>query len=129
MNYDDYTDYLKDQQDRAEKRENELQPTTDPDSAVLAMLLYGLRPRKIAKDIVNGIFISTIEPIDFNGFETAIANIKLPDWHPVERYLTEDQAIAGHARWIEWAKEGPREVIDIGIPGYMPEKIVDLRNE
>src|SRR5688572_29013432 len=51
----------------------------------------------------NGLIVSTVTTPD-EGLETAI--ITNGDTHVVERYKTEAKAIEGHAKWVEFAKDG-----------------------
>lgn len=56
--------------------------------------------RKVANDKVNGLRVSTVYTYD-EGYETAIIDIN--GVYPVERYLTLDDAVAGHAKWLKKA--------------------------
>jgi hypothetical protein len=67
---------------------------------VLDAITNGPAPDVAEKTSVDGLKVSTVETVDL-GFETAIMDANSA--HPVERYDTEDEAIAGHKRWVEKA--------------------------
>lgn len=73
-------------------------------------------PPIIGRDTVEGnIIVSTIKPYDLESYETAL--IDGPDDAViVERYETEEEALKGHARWVEKARPG-LIVVDPGFPG------------
>lgn len=56
--------------------------------------------RKVGRMEVNGVIVSTAFTSD-EGYETALCDAN--GAHPVERYLTKDEAIAGHGKWIRRA--------------------------
>ena len=64
--------------------------------------------RKIARispEDNNGIGVSTCYSSD-EGYETALLCATDRGVIPVERYLTKEEAILGHAKWVEFAKNG-----------------------
>lgn len=77
--------------------------------------------RKVARDeLDNGIVVSTAYSSD-EGYETAL--IDKEDAHPVERYAGKEEAIEGHGRWLEFARnysEG-MEVTKLGWLGDLVE--------
>lgn len=64
-------------------------------------LLNSYDDRKIGRDEINGLTVSTCDTPD-QGYETAI--IDLNKVYIVERYLNKEQAIQGHTKWCEKAK-------------------------
>jgi hypothetical protein len=94
-----------------------------------AFEMFYRKPRKLADTDVDGYHVSTVETIDGMGRETAIANDEVGNYHPVERYDTDEEALAGHDRWVELVRSGTREVTDLGLPGFQQPFTVNLRIE
>lgn len=63
-----------------------------------------------SRDNVNGIIVSTVITPDM-GWETALVDKN--GAHPVERYETEEQAEAGHKKWMALARTGTK-VLKLG---------------
>lgn len=59
----------------------------------------------------NGLEVSTAYTYD-EGYETAIIDAR-GIVYPVERYLTKDDSVVGHDRWIEFAKDGIDKTITV----------------
>ena len=74
----------------------------------------------------DGLVISTVETKDI-GWETAIG-VQGGEWHPVQRYLTRSEALAGHEDWVARAPSLV-EITDLGLPGgwYEPRSVVLVR--
>lgn len=89
-----------------------------PLEATARMLARGGPPEVVARTDVKGKIerVSTIDTEEGYGYETALL-IRGERWHPVERYATRDEAVAGHDRWVETTPTLSR-VVDIGIPSY-----------
>lgn len=82
-------------------------------------------PRQVlGRDDVDGFGISTVNTPD-QGLETAIGTSD-DNWHPVERYGTDVVAAqAGHAKWVQFIKDGNREVVELGYDDLVdPRQIV-----
>jgi hypothetical protein len=73
----------------------------------------------------NGYVISTVKTPDA-GYETAVCREKNGKWHPVERYDSVDEAESGHQRWVNAMHQGPTSVLDLGLPGWVEPRVVDL---
>lgn len=88
----------------------------------LARASAGNGPRQIAFDEFDDVKISTIQTVDLAQiYETALRAGEDGGTHPVERYVTEAEALAGHARWVSVMRdERPVLLIDIGFPGVIP---------
>ena len=56
----------------------------------------------------NGIGVSTVLTSDC-GYETALLDGS--GAHPVERYETREEAIKGHEKWVEFAKDENNKII------------------
>lgn len=84
--------------------------------------LNNYESRKVARDEVNGLEVSTAYTSDY-GYETAILDQN--GAHPVERYLDKSAAIVGHAIWLEYAKTATG-VIELGAWGIIPDKEITL---
>lgn len=78
--------------------------------------------RRVDRNDVNGLTVSTCWSSDC-GFETAILDEE--GTHPVERYGSRDEAIAGHAKWCERAKT-ITEVVELGYGYYVEEELIQL---
>lgn len=63
----------------------------------------GMRARNIQKTDVGNLHISTVNTLD-QGMETAIRDLTGNTW-PVERYKTFEDAVIGHSKWVEKAKD------------------------
>lgn len=62
--------------------------------------------RKVAeKEQVGEFKISSCYTSDM-GYETAV--IYKDEVYPVERYISKEECIEGHNKWIEWAKNKPK---------------------
>jgi len=103
----------------------------DLQSGLLALLKLGAIPyaeRVVARTEPEenlGLGISTAWVTDLDCFETAILDANHA--YPVERYADKDQAIAGHAKWLQSSKSLV-EVNRIGAEMWGAEdKIVTLQ--
>lgn len=85
-------------------------------------IIGGSGAPQLALDEVDDIEVSTIQTLDLaHIYETAVRVDDDGDVHPVERYVTEEEALAGHARWVAVMRdERPTLLIDIGFPGVIP---------
>lgn len=94
-----------------------------PFEATMRMIMNGGPPEDVAKtyfDVAAGESlaieaVSTIDTEEGFGYETALA--EHGTWHPVERYETREDAVAGHARWAA-AAPSLTEFVDIGLPSF-----------
>lgn len=57
--------------------------------------------RKLGRETINGLDVSTAFTSD-EGYETAI--IDANGVHPVERYVSKEDATAGHIKWLKDAE-------------------------
>lgn len=77
----------------------------------------------LARDEAGGFMISTVDTRDA-GLETAVIGHD-PDANDiktriVERYSNEEDALKGHAKWLEQARTvGFMQVLDVGHPGMV----------
>lgn len=79
--------------------------------------------RKVARDEVNGLTISTCWTSDF-GYETAVIDENGP--HPVERYKTKTAATKGHKVWLEKAKT-LKHITELGTgDGIIEDEVITL---
>jgi hypothetical protein len=90
---------------------------------IAAVATGGPQPNVLPKDKANGLGISTINSQDM-GYETAILDAK--NAHPVERYETEDEAKAGHAKWLKRVQEGLSEVTRLGYGDIVDDEQITL---
>ncbi len=75
------------------------------------------------KETVAGLKVSTVESCDL-GYETAVIDAR--GTYSVERYETEGDALAGHARWVA-AAPNLTTVVRIGTgDGAVPDEMVIL---
>jgi hypothetical protein len=70
------------------------------------------------EDPANGLYVSTVWVTDSkNPLETAVKhkNYNAGKWIIVEEYKNEEEARAGHAKWVQimTAKELPSEIVDV----------------
>jgi len=72
----------------------------------------------------NGYIVSTVRTPDM-GWETAICK-EGGRWAPVERYGSREEAEAGHQRWVDAAHCSPTTVTDLGLPGHVEPREVEL---
>jgi len=82
--------------------------------------------RKVAKDEArSGIIVSTAYTSD-EGYETALLDDN--GVHPIERYLTKEEAVRGHAKWLEFAHDANGKIITMlgGFGGIVPNSEVIL---
>lgn len=99
-----------------------------PLDATMRMLARGGPPEVVDRTDVEGPIerVSTIDTEEGYGYETALL-IRGAEWHPVERYDERDDAVAGHARWVNDAPTLTR-IVDIGLPapGYDFQTLIEL---
>jgi hypothetical protein len=89
----------------------------------LRAMALGEAPRVGEKVHVAGLTVSTVDTWDL-GWETAV--IDAAGTHAVERYATEAEALAGHARWVA-AAPTLTEVVRIGTgDGAVDDVVVTL---
>jgi hypothetical protein len=71
--------------------------------------------QKIARFDDGDLFVSTILANDTGKYETGISHeVYNPKIVIVEEYETEEQAIAGHAKWLKVMQENPaKELTDV----------------
>lgn len=74
-------------------------------------ITYDYKTAKIARDKCGTLTVSTANTPDM-GYETAIGD-KEGRFHPVQRYTTREEAIAGHAEWLT-KLPNLKEVIKLG---------------
>lgn len=55
--------------------------------------------RKVGRDNVDDMIVSTCYTNDEKAYETAIHYED--KWYPVERYVTKEDAFTGHAKWVQ----------------------------
>lgn len=70
----------------------------------------------------EGLGISTVNSSDM-GYETAV--IDSSGAHPVERYSSELEAIAGHRKWVEKSKV-LKTIIELGFGSLVEAKDIEL---
>lgn len=73
---------------------------------------------KIAKDTVGSIEVSTILTTDLGVYETAVIHESI-GVQPVERYVTEEEAVVGHGKWLAEVQGGRTTFTSIGYPGLV----------
>ena len=80
--------------------------------------------RKIGRDEVGGLVVSTCLVEDLCLYETALCDCVAA--HPVERYGLSSNAEEGHARWVRWtADRANTTVTKLGYMDFIkPEEIV-----
>lgn len=100
-----------------------------PLDAALRMIMNGGPPEIVEQTEVGGKIagVSTIDTEEGYGYETALFSHVDDRWHPVERYGTRDEAVAGHARWVAAAPTLER-IVDIGLPtsGFDVKTVIEL---
>ncbi len=84
--------------------------------------IAGRIPR-LARTVVDGFAVSTVVSPDC-GPETAILDDE--DTHPVERYADEIAALAGHAKWVEFIRDGGRTITKLGYGELVDAEPVQL---
>ncbi len=72
-------------------------------------IIHPYESRAIIEKHEGPIRVSTIWADDVGQFETALLDAN--GTYPVERYNEQDQAVAGHERWIVFADTGDGQVI------------------
>lgn len=85
----------------------------------------GEAPR-IARTWVNGLTVSTVNSWDC-GPETAILDASRA--YPVERYFSEEEALAGHERWVEKCRQGLTVITKLGYGHLIESETVTLQPE
>lgn len=78
--------------------------------------------RKVAKDEINGIEVSTAYSSDC-GYETAILDEN--GVHPVERYGTKQDAESGHKKWLKKAKT-IKKITKLGWMGLCDDEEIEI---
>ncbi len=79
--------------------------------------------RKVAKDALpNGLTVSTANTSD-EGYETAILDAN--GAHSVERYESREEAVQGHAKWLEQAIPNTK-VTKLGWLGLVDSEEIQL---
>lgn len=100
-----------------------------PLEATMRMIMRGGPPEVVAQTDVEGKIagVSTIDTEEGYGYETALLSRVDDSWHPVERYATRAEAVAGHSRWVDAAPTLER-IVDIGLPtsGFDFETAIEL---
>lgn len=100
-----------------------------PLEATMRMITNGGPPEVVERTDVEGKIegVSTIDTEEGYGYETALLSRVDDSWHPVERYATRDEAVAGHSRWVDAAPTLER-IVDIGLPtsGFDFETVIEL---
>lgn len=100
-----------------------------PLKATIRMMMRGGPPEVIEQTHVEGKIarVSTINTEEGYGYETALLSCVDSKWHPVERYATRDEAVAGHSRWVDAAPTLER-IVDVGLPtsGFDFETVIEL---
>lgn len=100
-----------------------------PLEAAMRMIVNGGPPEVVERTDVEGKIegVSTIDTKEGYGYETALLSRVDDSWHPVERYATRDEAVAGHSRWID-AAPTLEQIVDIGLPtsGFDFETVIEL---
>ena len=81
--------------------------------------------RKVARDEVNGVEVSTVFTTD-QGYETAI--IDAVGAHPVERYPSREASVEGHAKWLKQATTLTK-VTELGWNDVVPDKVITLKRK
>lgn len=76
----------------------------------------------VGKNVVDGLGVSTVLASDV-GYETAILDAERA--HPVERYDSEEDAVAGHGAWCKRVK-GLQKVTELGYGELVEDEIVEL---
>lgn len=92
---------------------------------VIDALATGEAPRVADKAEVNGLVVSTVDTA-YMGYETALLDARSA--HPVERYATEAEAVAGHQRWTEKAKS-ITTVTKLGWGGLVGDEEITLERK
>lgn len=76
--------------------------------------------RKVCpKETVHGIIVSTALTSDC-GYETAVGD-KGENFHPVERYDTQEEAFKGHTEWVKRIQDGQRSFTKLGWLGIIED--------
>lgn len=100
-----------------------------PLDVTMRMVMCGGSPEVVARTDVEGKIegVSTIDTEEGYGYETALLSRVDDSWHPVERYATRDEAVAGYSRWVD-AAPTLEQIIDIGLPtlGFDFETVIEL---
>ena len=83
--------------------------------------------RKVGKDAVNGLVVSTCYTTDM-GYETAILDCN--NTYPVERYDSKEDAEEGHKKWIKFCKSKKTKITKLGYGSFIDDEEAILeRNE
>jgi hypothetical protein len=85
--------------------------------------LFQNPPTPLRRDRTNSYVISTVYTPDVEQYETAI--IDEYKSHPVERYATEELAVAGHEHWMQVADQ-LTEIVKLGLPEVIEAEKVTL---
>jgi hypothetical protein len=97
-------------------------------SGDLLRMLRGLTPgRVIARtepEELNGVGVSTVYVNDLECQETAL--LTETGAIPVERYSSEEEALEGHAAWVEKVKAGIQRVTKLGYGRLIEPEEVDV---
>ncbi len=81
-------------------------------SAIIGAETQPVEERRVALDNVGPLGVSTVPSCDM-GYETALGSSD-GNWHPVERYDSSVEAIAGHGEWLKRIQSGEREFTKLG---------------
>ena len=81
-------------------------------------------PPTLAVDEAGGLVVSTVKSWDL-GYETALIDANPDGPYPVERYETEEEARAGHARWV-LAAPGLTTIVKLGYMDVVADERVTL---
>ena len=81
--------------------------------------------RKVNRTDVNGVTVSTAYTSDC-GYESAILDTART--HIVERYENREDAVAGHAKWVEFAKTAV-ELTDVGYGESIEPKVYTIKRK
>ncbi len=93
--------------------------------AIDEMAKQPLQDRQLGCDVVKNFTISTVLTADM-GHETAIKD-KTGKFFPVERYPSEEEALLGHSKWVDFIKNGNRNIVKLEYKGIEDSENITLK--